>query len=275
MLRKTLITTSALVLGVSLTFAGPKTGQTANRISLREGKPGIPSPLDHSIPAAVMITKAGAGPVHNNVSHWVPGATFNNFGKDKNAEFVSWYGFAAVSAEYSSYVSSHYHYKFSEVGFNATPFTGNGKAPKTMTFAGFAYSNASTAEFEGAILSATTSGLPGKAIATTSATTLSETSLCCHSVRTVKFHRAPVLTSGKEYFAAVECVNRPCEGGWAMEDTDFSGAVVDYWHVHEKETYGDCTGSCSQCVGSSCVASYSSPWHESTKYPTAGAAIIK
>jgi hypothetical protein len=57
--------------------------------------------FDQRVPAAAMIGKAGGAPVSNNVSHWVPGATFNNFSKDKNAEFLSWYRFVTARG-YSS-----------------------------------------------------------------------------------------------------------------------------------------------------------------------------
>jgi hypothetical protein len=75
-----------------------------------------------------------------------------------------------------------------------------------MTFAGFAY--ASTYEFEGEILSSA-GGLPGNLIATTSATTFSDSALCCTAARTVKFTNAPKLQEGTQYFAAVAWPIRP------------------------------------------------------------------
>jgi len=54
-----------------------------------------------------------------------------------------------------------------------------------------------------------------------------------------------------------------------MENTDFSGATVDYWHVSEKETYRFPSYTTTEHY------TYSSPWHASTTYPTAGAVSIK
>ena len=89
MFRKSLLTATALVLCVSISFAAPKTGQSDMRNPFRDGKPGVPERFDRRIPAVVAIRNTGAGAVRNNVSHWVSGAVFNNFSKDKNAEFIS------------------------------------------------------------------------------------------------------------------------------------------------------------------------------------------
>jgi hypothetical protein len=74
-------------------------------------------------------------------------------------------------------------------------------------------------------------------VATTSSTTWSDTSLCCTAARTVKFSDAPKLEKGKQYFVAVECANAPCDGGWNVENTDFSEDAIDYFQVRIKETY--------------------------------------
>ena len=38
----------------------------------------------------------------------------------------------------------------------------------------------------------------------------------------------------QKVLAGVECANSPCYGAWSMEDVDFSGAAVDYWHIFER-----------------------------------------
>jgi hypothetical protein len=140
-----------------------------------------------------------------------------------------------------------------------------------MTFAGFG--STSSDKFEGAILGVTASGQPGKAIATTSATTLSNTSVCCAGARTVKFVSGRHALPKGNYFAAVECANSPCSGGWNMEDVDMTGAAVDYWHIWEHETsIGLASSSCPSGTGCHTRSyTYSSPWHPSTYYPEAGA----
>jgi hypothetical protein len=99
MYRKSLLAATALVLCVSITVAGPKTGQAGDPNSPRDRKPSLPVRLDHRIPAVLAIGRTGAAPHGSNVSHWVPDAVFNNFSKDGNAEFISWYGFTAIHSE--------------------------------------------------------------------------------------------------------------------------------------------------------------------------------
>lgn len=258
MFRKSLMATTALILAASVAFAAHERGVSS---------PGIhPRYLPEHVIATLLLGRAkNRGVVHNNTSHWVPGAIFNNFSKDKNAEFISWYGFTAFKSTYSYYQSSHYWDIITTAAWNATPFIGNGKAPKSAVIPGFGY--ASTYRFEVAILSATPSGLPGASVAHTSSTTWSDTSLCCGSARTVKFSNAPKLKKGKQYFVAVECANAPCEGGWNMEDTDFSGAAVDYFRVKIHETFNFGSGTKTY--------SYSSPTHSGISVPADGAVIIK
>jgi hypothetical protein len=193
----------------------------------------------------------------------VPGGVYNNYSKDSNAEFVSWYGFTAENSTYSYSLGSGYFIKGNDTGGNAVQMPGGGSA-KGMQFAGFAYSGSD--EFVGEILS-NDGGLPGKVLDTTSSTTFSDNALCCTSTRSVKFKKKESIPAGS--WAAVACANSPCYGGWAMEDTDFSGATVDYFHVTEKETYN------TYYSGGTQHYTYSSPWHASTYYPTAGGVIVK
>jgi hypothetical protein len=258
MVRKTLLATTALVLGATVAFAAHhQSGKMSSKGLSRMG-------VDH-VGAAMLNTKGTNKGVHNNGSHVVPGKTiFSNFSKDTNAEYISWYGFTAVSSTSGEYISHSYHYKFSEIGNNAEAFTGTGKAPKSAEIPGFGY--ASTDMFEAEIYTSS-GGLPGASVATTSATTWSDNSDCCTSVRTVNFSGAPKLGKGKTYFVGVKCASAPCDGGWNMEDTDMSGATVDFWHIKEYETY-------NFDYGQTYTYSFSSPWHASTIYPEAGAIVI-
>jgi hypothetical protein len=264
MFRKTLLTTTALVLGASVAFATHVKAPIHN-VPYKPVNFGTAGHVvrGHAVNFSIGNTKH-LPPVHNNVSHVTPGAIYGNFSKDKNAEFVSWYGFRVENSGFSSYFSSHDFFRDDFTASNAVPFSGGGTLKK-MTFAGFSY-EPSTAEYRGAILSRTASGLPGGTIATTASTTMSDSGLCCQSARKVAFPGTPTLPSGN-YFAAVQCANSPCDGGWAMEDTDFSGATVDYYHYNETETYNFGTNTHTY--------HFSSPWHASTYYPTAGAVIVK
>jgi hypothetical protein len=262
MFRKTLLATTAVVLGASVAFAATHGTPARHQPTLH-----FPGVIGHSInghPVALLRgNTTHQGIVHNNPTHLVPGGVYNNYSKDSNAEFVSWYGFVAEDSAYSYYFSSHSYVKESVAGGNAVQMPGGGKA-KGMQFAGFAYS--ANDEFVGEILS-NNGGLPGAVLATTATTTFSDNSLCCTSTRSVSFPKKTSIPAGS--FAAVACANSPCYGGWAMEDTDFSGATVDYFHVVEKETYD------TYYSGGTQHYTYSSPWHESTYYPTAGAVIVK
>jgi hypothetical protein len=257
MLRKSLLATTALVMGAALALAAHERGVRSPRIHPRYR----PENVSATLPIGKVTNR---GVVLNNTPHWTPGAMFSNFSRDRNAEFISWYGFRALDFAYSSFVSQYTWFKISSVGYNAFPFHGGGRLT-AMTFAGFASSP--DMEFKGAILSATASGLPGHALASTSSATFSNTSLCCTAARTVKFvHGAKSLPDGN-YFAAVECASTSCEGGWAIEDTDYSGAAADYWFYRYKEVYAE--------GGSTFTYTYSTPWHESAAIPAVGAVIIK
>jgi len=257
MIRKTLLATTALVLGASVAFAAHESGKMSSKVLSRIG---------NDRPGAAMLNTKGThqGVVHNR-SHFTPGAIFSNFSKDANAEFVSWYGFTALASQYSYYENSTYHYKVEETGNNATAFTGTGKAPKSATAPGFGYSSAY--KFDVAILS-DHSGLPGSAVATTSAFSWPDTSLCCTSATTANFSHAPKLGKGTTYFVSVQCASSPCDGGWNMENIDFSGASIDYWHIKVYETYRYTGYTTTETY------SYSSPWHESTSIPSTGAVVI-
>jgi hypothetical protein len=273
MFRKTLLATTALVLGATVAFATTH-GTPSTKIHPKHIF-GTPGHTVHGVAVNFSIGNNHKGAVvRNNKSHQVPGATYDNFSKDANAEFISWYGFTAENSGASYYGSKDYHYKFSDVGYNAVGFTGAGKKVAGMTVAGFGYG--STDEFQGAILSATTSGLPNGDVAVTKSFTMMDTALCCSGAVQANFKGGKVnLKSGTEYFAAVRCASSPCYGGWNMEDTDMSGATVDYWHVTEHETYNFGTSCPSGTYCHTHTFSYASPWHASTYYPEAGAVIVK
>lgn len=262
MFRKTLLATTALVLGATVAFAAHTHQLGAGQTKRQFGTPGH---VVHGIAVNFSIGNKNHAVVRNNTSHWTPGGAYSNFSKDKNAEFVSWYGFRAEDSGFSSNYGSGEFFRDSEVANNAVGFNSGASKAAGMTIAGFGY--ASTDKFEGVILSSV-GGLPGNAIAHTVSTSLADTGLCCSTATTLKFVGGKAkLTSGTQYFASLQCANSPCNGGWAMEDTDFTGATVDYFHYSYSETYNFGSGTHTYAG--------SSPWHASTYYPTAGAVIVK
>jgi hypothetical protein len=217
------------------------------------------------VPAAVMIGKAAGAPVRNNVSHWVPGATFNNFSKDKNAEFLSWHRF--VTARGYSSCPSNSDVCYSETASNAIPIVGTGKKVTKILVPLFGSTQHS--EYNVGIYSATPSGYPGsQELAGGSTTPTNDIEYCCKAVRSVDVDIT--LRRGQKYFLEVNCTCRYCYGGWDMEDTDFSGNAQDYFRYRQLwKHYG---GSHSWTISSWTV---SSPWHLSTEYPEQPAAIAK
>jgi hypothetical protein len=262
MLQKTLLTTSALVLCVSIAFAGQKTNQSGDRISLPDRNPGLPVRMDHRIPAVVAIGHTGAGPVRINISDWVPGATFNNFSKDKNAEFLSWYAFATVNYS-NGYSGDCSYYGSSMTASNAIPITGRGATVTKIKVPLVSLSGSQT-KFNVGIYSATASGLPGSTELAGGSTTASDTNYCCTAVRSVDVNIT--LKAGQNYFLEVTCKTDNCKGGWDMEDTDLSGKAQDYFRYISRRWCGN---------NRSHHATSSSPWHLSTQYPEQGAAIVK
>jgi hypothetical protein len=94
-------------------------------------------------------------------------------------------------------------------------------------------------------------------------TTASDNEYCCTAVRSVHVH--VTLKAGQKYFLEVTCKSDDCEGGWDMEDSEFSGDVQDYFRY-----------KLHRWAYHSYSFTLSSPWHLTTpEYPGQPAAIIK
>src|SRR5438067_443552 len=105
MLRKTLLVTTALVLGTSLAFAGQKGYTPKNpklaKLFINAGH------MVKGVPVTVLTSQRGSQPAHNNPPN-LASAKFTNYSKYANAQFVSWYGYTAAN-ESSCYSSGSYH----------------------------------------------------------------------------------------------------------------------------------------------------------------------
>jgi hypothetical protein len=221
---------------------------------MRQGAPGI---VVHGFPVTALTGKRTVPPTQDDAAPHEHGVTFSNLSKDKNAEFISWYAFTIIDSSYSFYVSASSHEKFSETGFNAAPFLGKGRKAKKIGAPIFSY--ASDYEFNLGIYSAI-DGLPGNELAGGSALA-NDMGLTWVKVNIF-------LDAGQEYFFAVRCASAPCVGGWDVENINFTGSAVDYWHVKLYETY-------NFHYGHTYTYSDSSPWHSSTSIPATGAFVIK
>jgi len=265
MLRKTLLVTTALVVGASVAYAGHQkfnlnNSKAAQKI-LSIGKVGS---MAKGLPGMVITTKRGAHPVHNTLPPHMTSAVFTNFdGDDANAQYVSWYGYRAEASS-GCWSYSIYHSCFNVQGDNALKFTSAvTKTTKKASVAMFSFYP--SAQYQVKVYS-DAGGLPGAVLATSKKFSDSDTSLCCTAIRTVAI-AAPV-TAGTTYFLGVVGASTPSNGGWNMEDTDFSGAAVDYYHFKQHITYTYGTASHG-------TSNYSSPWHASYYLPTTGVASLK
>jgi hypothetical protein len=260
MLRKTLLVTTALVLGASVAYSK---GVMPKNSKLQAKLISHAAHVVNGAPVIVRPDHRGIQPTHNVVPH-LESSKFSNYSKNANGQYVSWYGFTAAN-ESSCYSYSIYHSCFNFVGDNALSFTSGVTAPtKKVTVPMFSYFP--SAQYEVNIYS-DAGGLPGSVLATSHTFSDSDTSLCCTSSRTVAIHAN--LTAGQTYFIGLVGTlnNGNSYGGWNMEDVDFSGASVDYWHYNEVIRYSSGTGYHTY--------SYGSPWHASTYIPSTGAVVLK
>jgi len=251
-MKSGLLITTALVLCVSTAFAVPNAEKARERVLQRLTKGGIPVVVRHGFPVTVIMTrKPGEAPRTHAPWHFARGVTYNTLDKDdKNAQFVSWYGYRAEKSS-GCWSYSVYHSCFSISAANAIPITGLGYKATKISVPLFTFYP--SAEYNVGIYSATASGLPGSEL-TGASTTASSTMYCCTGLRTVRV--PPVkLKAGTNYFVEVTGGKNStnANGTWDMESVDWSGDMPDYFHFkeHYTLTYGT-TGS------------FSSPWHRSS-----------
>jgi hypothetical protein len=263
MLRKTLLVTTALVLCASLSLAGQKEvlpiDSKAMAKAFRHVQVGY---AVNGIPVTVTTSKRGTHPVHNVAPH-LESAIFSNYSKDANAQFISWYGYTTANESSCGPSSGCYAYRLHFIGEHALAFTPAATVTtKKVTVSLFSFHP--SGQFEVDIYSSV-GGLPGSVIAHSKKFTDSDTALCCTASRTVAIKAN--LNAGTQYFLGVVGVCCNAYGGWNMEDTDMSGAAVDYYHTSLTLTTHTTSGRTN---------SYhqSSPWHASTYYPASGAAIL-
>jgi hypothetical protein len=263
MFRKSLLVTTALVLGTSVASAATHKAPAFHPAFLNHGVPG--HFVGHSFgPVALGTGKTDTKATLHNVLH-TPKSGATNFSKSPNGQWISWYGYTAENIS-SCYTSSYYgyHYCIQDNANNAAPVTlaKKVKAGATISIPLFQEEGASVTPV---IYSATASGLPGKVLSSGTITGASDNEYCCTNARSATLSKG---VAAGNVFVGLECGAAPCYAGWDMEDTDFSGdaSSIDYFHYTEAETYSYGTGVHS--------TKFSEPWFESTYYPTNGAYSI-
>ena len=258
MFRTTVLATTALVLCVSFARAGHQTGRPSDRLAQYFERDRSPVMILNAFPVPSSSYENG------KLAPKYPNAIFDNIDwKDKNQEWLSWYGFRTEASEFCSYLSSQYHVCLSVTVNDALAFDGTGKKARKIGVPLYELTGSGT-EFNVGIYSATPSGLPGNELAGGS-TTASSTTICCTQLRWVDVNVK--LKAGREYFLEVECGENGsnfCNGVWMPESEG-----TDYFHYVERETYNTYYSNGTQHY------TYSSPWHASTYALGEGAAIIK
>src|SRR5215469_11204470 len=256
-LKMTFIATTALVLCVSPSFSGQKPERPDDRMLAHLRRLGIPVQVVHGFPVTVIRrAKTGQHPKPHAPEHFVRGVTYNTLDEhDKNAEFISWYGYR-VEKTSSCYSQSGYHSCFSASGATAIPVTGLGYKARKISVPLSSFDP--SAEYNVGLYSATASGLPGNEL-TGASTTASSTTYCCTGLRTVSV--GPIkLKAGVTYFVEVTGgKSGNSDGMWDMESLDWSKAYVDWYQFREHVTYNFGSGTYS--------TNFSSPWHHSAYTP--------
>lgn len=228
MLKKTLLATSALVFSSSVSFAASDR-TPPSRPDLPDGTVVVRS-ID-GIPITVVLPSGNDKRPTQSFPDVLPvrhkGATFSNLSKDRNAQFLSWYGFQVSSYFYSSCSSQNCDFSSSYTR-EAIPIVGAGKAVTTIRVP-----NAG-GKFTVSLYTNSVSNTPGTPIASATATGLSS-GYCCTQLVTVSI-ASPKLKSGTPYWiveqGAVDKENGKNEVTWLSEDTDYTGDAKSLSQYH-------------------------------------------
>lgn len=243
MFKATLLATTVLAVGASVAFAHP----TAPKPHLPKDLVAVATFKGQPV-TAVVVGHNSAQHVNNNQTPVNDaGKTFSNLSKDKNAEFISFYGWTIDYAQYS-YVSTDYNYKDSYWYHDAIPIVGTGKAVSTIQVPMYG-----TGKFVTGIYSNNASNVPGNVIVSATFSTAVTTSECCSALQTISIP-STTLNSGTTYWVEVSAAapsteNSETYGLWLMNDTnESSGANHDMYQYHDYyeedgTTYSNVTSS--------------------------------
>ncbi|HEY1614001.1 MAG TPA: hypothetical protein VGF97_09960 [Rhizomicrobium sp.] len=258
MIRFFLLSTTALIIAGSISAAaGHRTAK--GRPELPKGVIAVTS--REGIPTTVILTSLGQNDRQSAAKGLVPlldaGTTFSNLSKDRNAEFLSWYGFLVSAYSNSSCSSENCSYS-SGYERMAIPIKGKGKAVTTIKIP-VARAGSSSGFTVGLYSNATSSpgadGAPGKQLAGTSASATRASGYCCAQLATVTIP-ATMLDSGKTYWVVEDGIRqngRLNRVAWLAEDTDYTGQAKALMQYH---TYSGSTISGNHRVN----IDYTSPW---------------
>jgi len=216
--KRNLLATTAIVLGSSFTVA---LAQSATRLEPATENAVVPVKYVDGVPVAVILLSARGGrSFEQNAPILDRAATYSNLSVNRNAIFLSWYGYEVTNYNSSSCSSSHCMHQsgYEEL---AIQITGSG-APITK----LQVPNAG-GKFTVAIYTNGQNNKPNSPISGASATASGvNSSYCCNQLVTVTIPKTK-LDAGTKYWivenGAPPGKNEANTATWLAEDTDFTG----------------------------------------------------
>jgi len=255
-----LFSTTALAFASSVALGAPHVS-AAPGTDLPQGAVVASSIDDH--PVAIILPSKGANASRQDWS----GAdaphgkriAFNNLSKDRNAQFLSWYGYT---------VSGYSYYSSSDSGVTlwsgytriAIPIVGSGKAVSTIRVPEV------SGEFT-VVLYTDAGGVPGTPISgATDSGTGTGSGYCCTQLLTVPIHPT-TLNSATQYWLVETGVRKrdsKTQSTWLAEDTDYTGdgKMLTQYHRYLYRSHNN-TGT-----------NYTSGWEGTTGNWTEPAALV-
>ncbi|MGD0191869.1 MAG: hypothetical protein ABSD74_14105 [Rhizomicrobium sp.] len=252
MFRYVLFSTTALVVAGAVSLAAADDKAANKRHALPPGV--IAASSINGVPTTLIFeSKRQNGPLNSRKIAPVedPGkaTAFSNLSKDRNAEFLSWYGFSVSAYSYSSESGSFYIYSSGYMQM-AIPIVGRGQPVTTIKvpIAGASdftiglYTNGSVSGVNNVPLTQIVSGKGQGA---------EFSGYCCGQIVTVTIPPT-TLNKGTTYWIVESAIKHEREKtgvGWLGEDTDYTGDVRPLMRYHKFENYdGDIK------------INYTSPW---------------
>ncbi|HEY1614002.1 MAG TPA: hypothetical protein VGF97_09965 [Rhizomicrobium sp.] len=224
MYRTLFLTSALMVAGPTALTAAPLQPQRAP--DLPEGAVAV-TKVD-GIPVGIALPRNRAEDVRS-AGHFVPvdsaGATFNNLSKDRNARFLSWYGFQSYDFAQSTCSGSNCTYSS---GYErlAIPITGRGNEVTSIRVPAVQVTGKGP-RFSVAIYTNTESNTPGDLLPGASGTASAANSgYCCTELVTVSIP-ATKLRAGTTYWIVENGANQTNVYNanlWLGETTDFTQA---------------------------------------------------
>lgn len=261
MIKTTLLATSAVVFGGSIACA--EVGRAPHpRPQLPDGAVVVIS--KHGVPITIALPSAAGDPVANRSPDFLPAKraiTFSNLNKDRNAQFLSWYGYSLPYSGGSGSSGSN-HWVSSSGTRDAISFKGAGGAISTISVPNVG------GPFKVAIYTNSPSNTPGHAIVSGYGDGTLSSGYCCTQLVTVRVPKTR-LRFDQQYWIVEQGYKgdyRSRPATWLAEDTDYTGdskALSQTFTYHFFKTSS----------GRTSTRHYTSPWEGVTSFTEPAAEV--